>query len=119
MTTPVPAPKIKPGAATTEFWLTVATHAAWIVAFVFHRDLSAYVPAVAVGVSAAATLVYTLGRAHLKLPFSKADVRVDEQRLRPIVGALVADVEQAARSVEAALPHKAAKPAAAKTPVKK
>lgn len=121
MTAPVETtqPAIKPGILTSELWLTVLTHVAWVIAFVFHRDFSSYVPAAAVGAAAVATLVYAIGRAHLKLPRTKADVILDEQRLAPVLGPLMAEVRGAVAAVEAALPHKtqdalAAKPSPAK-----
>ncbi len=56
----------KTGYRTTEFWVTVLTHVAWVVAVVFHRDLSNYVPAAAVLAAAIATAVYSVSRGQVK-----------------------------------------------------
>lgn len=103
--TPTPIPAPKSGLLSSEFWLTIITHVAWVITLIFHRNLSPYVPAVAIGVAALTTIVYTISRAHLKWPHSRADWELDERRILAVVGPIVAEVKSAVEAITAVLPH--------------
>ena len=106
MTSPAPTvltPTIKQGTRTTEFWLSTVVPALLAVAtLVFHRDFSAYVPAVAIAVSAISAAAYAVSRANLKKPVDLASLLFDVKALLPVAKA----AEQAAVEVRKVVPPK-------------
>jgi len=68
MTLPAPTPPItpKPGIQTTEFWVTILTIAATIIAYFNHGNLPASSTVVAGGASGLAAAVYAISRALVK-----------------------------------------------------
>lgn len=92
----------KAGYKTTEFWVTtVAPIVLTVLTFLFHRDFSAYVPAVALVATCISTAAYAISRAHLKRPVNLASLLFDVEALTPLIKQIVEAVITTHKAVPA------------------